>query len=53
MIIMDNASFHHSDRIEEICVDAGVKLLYLLPYSPELNPIGDFLGVKGIFFQRY
>ncbi|KAK9846153.1 hypothetical protein MYU51_002995 [Penicillium brevicompactum] len=28
-IVMDNASFHHSDRIEEMCIEAGVKLVYI------------------------
>ena len=29
VLIMDNASFYYSDRIEEICSKAGVKLAYL------------------------
>lgn len=29
VLVMDNASFHRSDRIEEMCSAAGVKLLYL------------------------
>jgi hypothetical protein len=36
---MDNASFNHSDRIEEMCTEAEVKLVYLPPYSPDLNPM--------------
>jgi hypothetical protein len=40
VLIMDNASFHHSARIEQLCKEAGVKLLYLPPYSPDLNPRG-------------
>jgi hypothetical protein len=31
VLVMDNASFHRSDRIEQMCLDAGVKLLYLPP----------------------
>jgi transposase len=42
VLIMDNASFHRSDRIELMCSDAGVKLAYLSPYSPDLNPIEEF-----------
>ena len=37
--VMDDASFHHSDRIEQLRLDTGVKLIYLPPYSPDLNPI--------------
>ncbi|KAJ5371882.1 hypothetical protein N7517_003888 [Penicillium concentricum] len=34
VLVMDNASFHHSERLAQMCVDAGVKLVYLPPYSP-------------------
>ena len=39
VIIMDNASFHKSAKTRELIESAGCKLLYLPPYSPELNPI--------------
>lgn len=42
VLIMDNASIHRSDRIEQMCLEAGVKLVYLPPYSPDLNPIEEF-----------
>ena len=42
VLVMDNASFHHLERIQQMCDDAGVVLLYLLPYSPDLNPIEEF-----------
>lgn len=38
-IIMDNASFHKGGRIQKIIKNAGCKLIYLPPYSPEFNPI--------------
>jgi transposase len=41
---MDNASFHRTERIEQMCADAGVKLVYLPPYSPDLNPIEEFFA---------
>ena len=31
VIIMDYVSFHHSERIKQMCRDAGVKLVYLPP----------------------
>ena len=39
VIVMDNASFHKRADIQELIKNAGHKLLYLPPYSPELNPI--------------
>lgn len=39
VIIMENASFHRTEWVKQMCLSAGVKLLYLPPYSPDLNPI--------------
>jgi transposase len=39
VIIMDNASFHKGQAMKKAIEDAGHTLLYLPPYSPDLNPI--------------
>ena len=39
VVVMDNASFHKSERIQEMVEAAGCLLEYLPPYSPDLNPI--------------
>lgn len=49
---MDNASFHHTPRIEEMCTTSGVKLLYLPPYSPDFNPIEEFFAELKGFIKR-
>jgi len=49
---MDNASFHRSDRVEELCVEAGVILVYLPPYSPDLNPIEEFFAKLKAFIRH-
>jgi hypothetical protein len=36
---MDNATFHKGGRIEELIQSVGCRLLYLPPYSPDLNRI--------------
>lgn len=38
-VIMDNARFHKSDKVKKLIEKAGCYLLYLPPYSPDLNPI--------------
>lgn len=38
-IIMDNASFHKGEEIENIIKSTGMNLIYLPTYSPDLNPI--------------
>lgn len=53
VLIMDNASFHHSERIEQMCSEHGVKLMYLPPYSPDLNPIEEFFTELKAFIKRH
>ena len=37
VVVMDNAPFHKGGRIRELIETAGPQLLYLPPYSPDLN----------------
>jgi len=37
VLVMDNATFHKGGRIFQLIQDAGCQLLYLPPYSPDLN----------------
>jgi transposase len=39
VVIMDNLSSHKRQRIRELIEDAGARLVFLPPYSPDLNPI--------------
>lgn len=39
VVVMDNATFHKGGRIDQLIQDAGCQLLYLPPYSPDLNKI--------------
>jgi transposase len=39
IIIMDNASIHKAKEIRELIEKAGCHLVFLPPYSPDLNPI--------------
>lgn len=52
VLVMDNASFHHSERIKQMCDDAGIVLIYLPPYSPDLNPIEEFFAELKAFIKR-
>jgi transposase len=42
---MDNAPVHHGGWVAEICEAAEVLLIYLPPYSPDLNPIEKVFSV--------
>ncbi|QHV01843.1 transposase [Synechocystis sp. CACIAM 05] len=39
---MDNASFYPKERIKELLVKAGCEVIFLPPYSPDLNKIEKF-----------
>jgi transposase len=45
VIIMDNAAFHKSQKTKELIESVGCKLLFLPPYSPDLNPIEKFWAI--------
>lgn len=39
VVVLDNASFHRAQRLSEILAEVGCALLFLPPYSPDLNRI--------------
>ena len=39
VVVMDNAAFHKGEDMKNFITSAGHVLLYLPPYSPDLNPI--------------
>ena len=39
VVVMDNLSSHKRDRTRELIEGAGASLVFLPPYSPDLNPI--------------
>ena len=49
IVVMDNLSSHKRESVGELIEGRGCELLYLPPYSPDLNPIeGAFSKVKGL-----
>lgn len=48
----NNASSNHPERIKQLCTDAGVKSLYLLPYSLDFTPIEEFFAELKAFIKR-
>ncbi|MGL5085473.1 MAG: IS630 family transposase [Clostridium sp.] len=47
IIVMDNASFHCKNRLYKLCKESNknLKLIFLPPYSPELNPIEKYWAI--------
>lgn len=52
VLVMDNASFHRSEEMEQMCAEAGVELVYLPPYSPDFNPIEEFFAELKNFIKN-
>jgi transposase len=44
VVVMDNLAAHKMAGIEEAIAATGASLLYLPPYSPDLNPIEQFFA---------
>ena len=42
VVVLDNATFHKSETTRRLIEAAGCTLLFLPPYSPDLNPIEVF-----------
>jgi len=49
VVVMDNLSSHKGGRVKELIEERGCKLVYLPPYSPDLNPIEEaFAKIKAL-----
>lgn len=42
VVVLDNANFHNKKRLTKLLKDANCRLIFLPPYSPDLNPIEHF-----------
>lgn len=43
-LILDNASFHHTQSVRNVVEEFGCYLLFLPTYSPDFNPIENQWG---------
>jgi hypothetical protein len=48
VVVMDNLAAHKGERVRELLEARGCELLYLPPYSPNLNPIEEALRPPGL-----
>jgi transposase len=42
VVVLDNATFHKAERTRELIESVGCRVIFLPPYSPDLNPIETF-----------
>jgi len=44
VVVMDNLGAHRPKRVRELIEERGCELIYLPPYSPDLNPLEEALS---------
>ena len=53
VVVLDNASFHKSQKTIELVENVWAKLLFLPPYSPDLNPIEQYWAVLKTYVRKF
>jgi transposase len=52
VVVMDNLTAHKGERVRELIEGRGCELLYLPPYSPDLNPIEEAFSKIKAFIRK-
>jgi transposase len=52
IVIMDNLGSHKVDGVQRAIEAVGAKLIYLPPYSPDLNPIEQFFSKLKAYLRK-
>lgn len=52
VIVLDNAKIHHNESLIEYLQAFGIRVEFLPPYSPDLNPIESSFSVIKSFLKR-
>ena len=53
VVVLDNVAFHKSQKVKAIVKQAGAWLLFLPPYSPDLNPIEMAFSKLKALLRKY
>ena len=52
VVVMDNASIHHPNKVVKAIQESGAILRFLPPYSPDLNPIEEVFSKVKYFLRE-
>ena len=52
VIVLDNAKIHHDEGLIEYLQAFGIRVEFLPPYSPDLNPIESSFSVIKSFLKK-
>lgn len=53
VVVLDNLGAHKDERVQSSCAARGVRVLYLPPYSPDLNPIEPGWALQKQFVRKH
>jgi len=53
VVILDNVAFHKSEKVKATIKERGAWLLFLPPYSPDLNPIEMAFSKLKALLRKY
>ena len=53
VVVLDNASFHKSEKTRLLIEEREARLLFLPPYSPDLNPIENYWALLKLYVRKY
>ena len=53
VLLMDNASIHHTDRVISLIQSTGALVHFIPPYSPDLNPIEECFSKVKAFLKEH
>ena len=53
ILIMNNCSIHHISEVKELMRQSGIVMLFLPPYSPDLNPVEEAFSYIKNYLQKH
>ena len=53
VLVLDNCSVHHVSSALEALRQAGILVMFLLPYSPDLNPVEELFSAIKYYLKEH
>ena len=53
IVVLDNCSIHHVSEVEDLFKQAGILVLFLAPYSPDLNPAEELFSYIKYYLKAH
>ena len=53
VLIMDNCSIHHTEEVTGLLQNAGIVVIHLPPYSPDLMPLEEAFSFVKAYLRRH